>query len=391
MKARFIPLLCSLCFSVGLENKSSILMPHQTKLCDYEVNPLEEYDILYEEEDYEYDGFLDELFLESDLIEKDDIVHFQGITSDEYEEYSCVLELNMETLDFYSDFSESGLNITCDNAIVDEHGRLDAEIHVENPDTCMDEIYRVSDYRDMNALHEFVKNPESDMERESGISTYGWINFLFRKLMTPAVALYVIISETAEQIKARSNYDYNKNLEACGEGMGTGNYITNQMETQKNGYRCGDYRLGFATFSKTGCEVASVYNLMIDRKKEQSLSQVIFDFEKWSIEFSVGWGFLGSNPQEIYRYLKNYDIRYYINYLPEYFKARVNDSGPDTQFIMSAFNKEGLQIHTYFFKNTNDGILLYNFKSRETTTLLKTMDDLYAQVGTFVVGYKIYD
>lgn len=60
-------------------------------------------------------------------------------------------------------------------------------------------------------------------------------------------------------------------------------YLTDQSETNRKNYNCGNYRFGFTTFSGVGCEVASAYNAMIALGKTEILSETIYSFEKWAI------------------------------------------------------------------------------------------------------------
>ena len=77
-------------------------------------------------------------------------------------------------------------------------------------------------------------------------------------------------------------------------------YLTDQSETNRKNYNCGNYRFGFTTFSGVGCEVASAYNVMIALGKTEMLSETIYSFEKWAIEFAIAWGNFGSNATAFY-------------------------------------------------------------------------------------------
>ncbi|MBD5134985.1 MAG: hypothetical protein HDT39_03345 [Lachnospiraceae bacterium] len=131
-----------------------------------------------------------------------------------------------------------------------------------------------------------------------------------------AANIYLSVADTAEKVRAVLNYKYNRKLESKGKGVKKGCYVTDQEDTITKNKRSGNYRFGFTKFKYVGCEVAAVYNAMISLGRPEKLSQTIYCFEAWSIEFAGGWGKLGSNPFEISRYLNRKKVSYkkYTNF-----------------------------------------------------------------------------
>lgn len=210
------------------------------------------------------------------------------------------------------------------------------------------------------------------------------------------IVAYVIVTQVAEQVQAEKNRSYNENLETLHEGRDTidglayGVYIDNQHTSTP-----ANYHFGFTKFGEVGCEVAAIYNLMIDLGKPQMLSQVIYDFEKWAIEYAFAWGNFGSEPRKLYRYLKHKDIPYkkYTSY-KKYKKAiSVTDSN---HYISSFWNtsiSEGL--HTFYIRRnvtitedtTITTYITYNRYGRvESFNNFQDIDDNF---GSFIVGYII--
>ncbi|MDR1138865.1 MAG: hypothetical protein LBK70_03200 [Clostridiales bacterium] len=164
------------------------------------------------------------------------------------------------------------------------------------------------------------------------------------------VVAIVVVMNAVEKSIAQSNYNHNLSLEANkdlvgstgggGGGGGSGKndqesmffrgvnnaptmdgvyqgfYITRQQEANKNGYKSNNYKVGLAKFGDVGCGIAAVYNMMVAReetkiyKQYKYLSHVIYVMEMYSITISLGLGYFGSNPFEIYKYLDKESIKY---------------------------------------------------------------------------------
>ena len=219
---------------------------------------------------------------------------------------------------------------------------------------------------------------------------------LFSFIVTIIVIVIIIVAETAEQIKSEDNFKYNKQLESNNNGVEKGNMITNQEEIYEQGYKAGNYRYGFASFSKTGCAIASVYNLLIKKNKKENLSTTVHNFEKWCIEVSVGFGHLGSNPYDLYRYFKKHNIGYnkYTGY--NSFKSTLN-SKSTAKAIVALWNKPfPIGMHVFYLEKMSNGeIRTYNdsyISGHETSECYRPYPNLTAlenQYSVFEVGYII--
>lgn len=240
-------------------------------------------------------------------------------------------------------------------------------------------------------------NRKININDDNGVSIMslsGWLTSLI--VVAAVIVAYVIVTQVAEQIQAESNRSYNENLETLREGrdaidgLAYGVYIDDQCTSTP-----GNYHFGFTTFDKVGCEVAAIYNLMIDLGDPKMLSEVIYDFEKWAIEYAFAWENFGSEPRKLYRYLKNNDIPYkkYTSY-KKYKKAvSVTDSN---HYISSFWNNRFIEgLHTFYIRRmlavtgetTTPFYTPYNHNLDDATT--SNFDDFKNSYGSFIVGYII--
>ncbi len=358
-------------------------------------------------DDYYYDGFFDLLIWYSQMETSDIKVEFYGNTGPDYGNIDFDCSFDMEELSFNNSYCYGGISYE-DNiqGYVNKNGGVGAELEYYNLDTQQDETYSIDDYKNMYDLENFVyqvEEPDEDDEIFDEISLCSLIGFPFNSIIG-LVVVYVIVAETAEQIKSEENYVHNRALELCDAGVYYGNMITKQCEQERDGYCSGDYRLGFTTFEEVGCEVASVYNLLIKLGMTEYLSDVIYEFEKWFVEFSVGWGYLGSNPREIANFLSVKGIEYKIRnatilskVFPEYdlkkYKEMIAENESSDNFIISfwcyPFTKG---IHTYYFElsyETDCKFRTYNNDPSGKVQRIESVDDLLEDGEIFVVGYVI--
>lgn len=361
-----------------------------------------------------YDNYLKD-FTEKSITSDDDSVSFHGIM--DYDEkvldvfdqvaladgidttqskivYDCSFDIEAMQFTFKSILlDENGEMLEIEEIVTDAFvtstGQLDAYIELDG------ETYLLSEYVSTDAIEECLFK-------------------LLKKIVTVIVVVYVVVAETAEQIKAKSNYKYNKELESSGKGVAKGLPITNQdygNQTINSGkynstgypanYYPADYKFGFTTFSKVGCEVASVYNLLIALGKAENLSETIYNFEKWAIEISIGWGKLGSNPKDIYRYLNKKNINYskYTSY-SSFKKALAGKN--KCHVIMSTWNNGGMLksifsgegLHTYYMEKVNISSSTYKFDTYNlrydyACKSYNSIDEIYNMCGDFIVAYII--
>ncbi len=252
------------------------------------------------------------------------------------------------------------------DAFVTETGRLDAYIELDG------NTYLISDFTSTEAIDECL---------------FGWLKAII--VVVVVIVVIVVVAETAEQIKAKSNYDYNKKLEKQGNGVKRGNYITRQNETRLKDYRSGDYRFGFTTFSGVGCEVASAYNAMIALGKAEMLSETIYSFEKWAIEYAIAFGKFGSNPLQISTYLSKKGMGYtkITNY--NKFKSQV-EKQKNCHIIMSRWNEPLTSgLHTFYVKKQDIKYYSYNWVY-SYNTIERDNIDAFNDGSGFIVGYIVW-
>ncbi len=267
-------------------------------------------------------------------------------------------------------------------AFADSHGSLSTVIEIDGV------RYNISDFYKPYALAKLAGE-----EPEDGISLHIF-GFIVAAICA-IVVTYVIVTETAEQIKAEKNLEENQKLEETYTDYLGSDYLFDQES-----YVAAKYNFGFTSFEETGCEVAAVYNLLVYRNEGKPLSEVIYDFENWGIEVSVAWGYWGSNPRQIYVALKKYGIGYksysfaQADYSPKaVFLKKVNSSPSGTSFITSFWNSPFTEgIHTIFVikrgAHSFDGCNVSNYVTTDFEP--KTfMSDFYQDTGDFVIGYVI--
>lgn len=287
--------------------------------------------------------------------------------------YECSFDFNTTSFQFDSKLISKSGNVLDSqkiytDAIITANGGLDACITIDG------KKYLVSDY-------------ENTAIDNCDISDVIYI-----------VKTYLAVIDTAEKIKAMSNYKYNKNLEKKGKGVNNGYYITDQTETKLKGKKSGLYRFGFTTFANVGCEVAAAYNCALSLGESERLSETIYYFEATAIELSIGFGKLGSNPYKIGKYLKKRGFKYtkYLNWSK--FKAAVNKKGR-CRIIMSEWNSSKLDgLHTFFLERlpmpnpSKYYYSAYNFEYNTHATSYQSLNEYNWNKGKkigFIVGYII--
>lgn len=279
--------------------------------------------------------------------------------------YTCSFDMNKLMFHFEAKLlSEDGTVLKTEKintkAIVTKNGGLDACVRIDGRN------YWLSDY-------------------ENSAS----IDACSLKDVLKIVNAFLKTAETAEKMKAKSNYKYNKKLESGGNGVGKDCYIYNQSDTTTRNRRSGNYRFGFTTFRNVGCEVAAAYNVALALKDTERLSQTIYYFETLSIMFSIGWGHLGSNPGEISRYLKERGFSYkkytsFKNLSSEVAKRK------NCKIIMSRWNAAPTTgLHTFYVKKENKKFYGYNWRYEEKSVKKTSLKDFNNGSG-FIVGYIVW-
>ncbi len=353
---------------------------------------------------YEYDDFLDQVYADCDLYHNagTEIV-LEGETYPEFGSLSFKTTFTFGMLTFDTNYTYCNKKYSEDvYCYPSSTGSLNAKLEYYDASS-YDELktYYIDDYKTPEKLENFILQIDDTEEIEpAGILTGIIIGAIIALVVT-----YVIVAEIAEQDQADINYQENKQLDGVG-GVGIECLIYNQHETSYDYHSPANYRFGFTTFDEVGCEVASVYNLMVKLGRAEPLSDTIYKFEKWGLEFSIGWGYLGSNPEEIEHYLYHEDLKYikvdcenhWINNLGKafhYFKQEANNK-KEAHLIVSAWNAPGSKgLHTYYIEKTNDKnepYITYNWDPNYSYPLsIDSLDDLVQAGEKYIVGYIIYD
>ncbi len=250
-------------------------------------------------------------------------------------------------------------------------------------------IYRIGTYSDDTALGDIMEEALSsagliNSPQKVGPQRSRLLSFL-KIFIRVVVPVYAAVARTAEQIKAEKNYEKNQARDS-----GVIGYIEWQTDSS-----CANYDFGFAKFYNKGCEVAAVYNAMLAMGRGEPLSETIYKFEKWGIEFDCGWGFLGSNPREIYRYFKKEKIRYMRCFTESSFDSEVSYA-PQAHLIMSNWNNPiTTGLHTFYLHGSwKNGIVLQggynNYRSYNAKVRTGTCPSDFNGKQPFIVGYIIY-
>lgn len=399
--------------------------------------------------DEQFEEYYGNMFDETAVMTGDeDSSYFEG-TTDSFANaditYSCTFTVEDLTFEFHYESEELDVEETMTVVgYTNSWGRLDADIVLNN------ETFRLDAYKDTAALvalyegdrAEDVEEPNDEIwDPELGVITglnntteleevaemglqasltpieqeevaqpmaFGWLKALIAPVI---IIIYVIVAETAEQIRAESNYEFNINLETrilgslnYVQGVVPGNPVYDQDETGWN-IGCAYYRFGFVEnlvvvngeeedlpFSKVGCGVAAVYNLLLARGEYASLAEVIYNCEKWGIEFAFAWGSLGANACEIYRYLRNEGISYRKVSLWGNYLGLANNAPIGTHLIMTTWNEQPLinGAHTYYIHKTGaTEYTEYNYDNDGIPDIEDSIADFNPR-GSFMVGYLIY-
>lgn len=313
---------------------------------------------------------------------------FDASIFDLYDNVSQDIIINADTTNIEYDckFNQESMQFTFNIYLLEQDGSRTV-VDSQTADAFVNADGRMDAYIDIDGQQHLI----SEFRGENAIDNCGWFA-RFIAIVVIIVAIYVVVAETIEQVNARTNYKYNQQLESSGKGLAKGKYIYSQAdESVKN------YKVNCAYFDKVGCEMASVYNLLIAMGRPEMLSKVIYDFELYFIEYAIGLGHLGSSPREIHRYFDKKGIAYnkYSNF--NNFRSEL-EKYDKCKFIMSTWNNggainsivQGDGLHTYYVEKNNNIFYAYNFKYSYKAEDYDSIDILYtAAKGNFIVSYII--
>ncbi len=296
-------------------------------------------------------------------------------------EFNCTLECDGDSYP-----------IQTEAYVYTDDGSLGATLELEGEEA----PYYVGDYKYNNAKfnellqqvndfrNSYYENEDLSSTSSSIAQPTGWISNLFHwmpKAIKIAIVVYVIVAETAEQIRAEINYTENQKRDS---NIKLGTYIIRQGDSL-----WADYDFGFAKFGRVGCAPASAYNLKIAIGDPEMLSDTIYKFEKWGIEFAFGWGHCGSNPKVLHRYFKKEGIGYSKCINRSLFSYSTNFT-KRSHFIMASWNDNYQGAHTFYVhKDTTQPLPFtgYNYY-RSGNGHKKTIQEFYGE--EFIVGYVIH-
>ncbi len=324
------------------------------------------------------------VFRGSSVFYEEDASFFNNVAlEDDPDEYSTSFfcTFDMEELVYHVEISlidkngqEIGTETFDTQAFVNEKGMLDALVEIG------DETFLVSEI-----AYDLVNN--------CGIAT--WLLGNLAATVSPGIAyIYFGVTQVAEQIRSRQNYKYNKQLESSGEGVSLGNYIFAQEDSRSDEYKSANYHFGFTSFADVGCEVASAYNALIAMGIPELLSETIFTFEKLAIEYAAGWGYLGSDAEDMTRFFNTRNISYKMYYSFSRLEAAIANYD-HCYIIMSRWNTPRTAgIHTFFIEKDasrwEPDFHGYNVDSRhlyDTTNNNNLVS--YNNGGGFIVGFIV--
>ena len=240
------------------------------------------------------------LFSEIDYINEEDF-EFLEESKVKYN-FSYNSETNIVTLQasMNNTLGEIDTDIISGEAFINENGEIDALMVVDG------EIILLSEMRDAGL-----------------IENCGWFKKLIKSIVkvtvvtvvavavaaavvgtagTAAVAVVACAASTTQTVKANTNYSHNKKQSLHWDVTADGYIIKQSLYS--------DWNFGFSTLNEVGCEVIATYNVMKKIGKGKQLADVIYDFEMLNIDYDIGFGALGSNPRQIYRYLNKYNVKY---------------------------------------------------------------------------------
>lgn len=314
---------------------------------------------------------------------------FDASIFDLYDNVSQDIMINSDTTNIEYDckFNQESMQFTFNIYLLEQDGSRTI-VDSQTADAFVNADGRMDAYIDIDGQQHLI----SEFRGENAIDNCGWFSRFIAIVII--VAIYVVVAETIEQVNARTNYKYNQQLESSGKGLAKGKYIYFQgSENVKI------YKVNCAYFNKVGCEMASVYNLLIAMGRPEMLSKVIYDFELYFIEYAIGLGHLGSSPKEIHRYFDKKGIAYnkYSNF--NNFRSEL-EKYDKCKFIMSTWNNGGALssifggdgLHTYYIEKSKTGeFRAYNYyPNYDTIQNYSSIDGIYSDAGgKFIISYII--
>ena len=334
---------------------------------------------------------IDNYYYDSKIETIDGNTCFRGKLNYSESNYEFIEEIAFDNLDSNDviecklEFNPDDMQFVLDLYLLDAYGEVEESERIVS-DAFVNDYYRLDSYVVLNDEFSFYI---SDYYKQFTEDDCGLI-LIIGGVLVGLITAYHGVSEVGEQVKAAQNYAANCNLEKSGNGMWREGRIFDQTEDNFPGHNCAYYSFGFAYFKDVGCEVAAVYNLMLSLGYVEMLSDTILGFSMFLIEYSFGWGKLGSDPLTIYRYFEVNNIEYDTHYLWNSFENNVHIHS-NCKIIMSRVNSNFLTgIHTYFIEKVDNNFFAYNFIPYYRSSYDKAISlDDFNNGSSFIVGYVI--
>ena len=360
--------ICTLCITIG--NKDKILTPIR--------------DVELQEQNVDYQSVLENF--EGGMLEQEGyFVTFEGtqqLNLKEYQFLDNLSKFDIESLnnisvlykfsyDYENDIiylsatmTNEDANIETDtisgSAFLNDNGEIDAVMDIDGEYVLLSEMKKAGMIENCGWFTRLVKSVVK--VSVVTVSSVAIASAIVGTAGKGAIAVIGIVGtltcaiSTTQTVRANINYSNNKKVDLH-DDINSDGYITDQSKYS-------DWSFGFATLDKVGCEVIAVYNTMISLGKRKELYDVIYDFEMLNIDIDLGFGYLGSNPMQIYRYFVKQKMSYVafssINDL-----ENVASKFGECKIIFTSYNSYSISgihsLHTFvIIKNNNGKYYCYN-------------------------------
>lgn len=313
------------------------------------------------------------------LKQEGNIVTFEGTQKLDLNAYNCIDNLSESDIENYDnvsilykfsyDYENEVISLTA--SMADGEGNIEMDTITGKP--FLDSNGEVDAVMDIDGEYVLL----SEMKNVGMIENCGWFKRLVKSVVkvavvtaaavavaavvvgtggTGAIAVIAVVgtvtcaASTTQTVRANINYSNNKKA-SLHDDVNTEGYITDQSKYK-------DWSFGFATLDEVGCEVIATYNTMISIDKKKELYDVIYDFEMYNIDYDLGFGHLGSNPEQIYRYFVKHGVKYKSFSSLNSLQNEVNTLDV-CQIVFTSKNDHSIlgihSIHTFELRKNNEG------------------------------------
>lgn len=292
-----------------------------------------------------------------------DYVSYSSYSNDVSVSYNFIYNFELNQVEITVSVEDEEGNTQTDTLIGDvflnDEGKEDAFIDIDGEYILLSEMKNISSIEECGWFKRVCKS----VLKVASVTAVGVLGAAIIVGTAGSGALAVIAISggltcavsTTQTVRANINYYNNKKLGLHSDVNNEG-YITNQ-------YLYNDWNFGFAKLDEVGCEVISIYNLLISRGSKKKLYDIIYDMEMLNIDYDIGFGYLGSNPYQIYRILEKYNIKYTMYVSLSYLQDGID--GKDKSYIIFSsknnYTKAGIHsLHTFEVKKNYNNYYCYN-------------------------------